>query len=198
MLQYVPAWNNIDAWQLYSGSGYTAPAVVPAGRWIHVKIEVAGTQARVYLDGAPQPALVVPELRHGRRAGGVGLMGPADGSAFVSNFAFRADSTLGRGSSPHRPVQPGFVRHWQLSRVYPALAIDPDDELAVRVASATWTAVEADEYGLVDIGRHRARRTGPEVIYAKTTIHAGRDEVWALRVGRGDARLEDRQGVRCA
>lgn len=186
VLQYVPAWHNVDAWQLYSGPGYTAPAVIPAGRWVHVRIEVLGTQARVFLDNAATPALVVPDLRHGRRTGGLGLMGPADGTAFVSNFAYRADPGLRFDPLPHRPVQPGFVRRWELSQTYPALEADPDAPLSRRLADAAWAPVEADDYGLVDVGRYRLRKAEPEIVYARTTMRAERDEVRAFRLGYSD------------
>ncbi len=186
VLQYVPAWHGIDGWQLYSGPGYTAPAVIPVGRWVHVKVEVAGTQARVFLDGGPAPALVMPNLRHGRQRGGVGVMGPADGSAFVSNFSYRPGPSLRIGSSARRPVPPGFVRDWALSQAIPALGVDQGQPLTARLRGAQWERIEADEDGLIDVGRHRARGTGPDLVYAKTTIASPTAGVRAYRLGYSD------------
>ncbi len=186
VLQYVPAWHSIDGWQLYSGSGYTAPAVIPVGRWLHVKVVVVGTQARVFLDHAPAPALVIPDLRHGTRSGGVGVMGPADGTAFVSNFCYRPDPSLRPGPAARPPAQPGFVRDWSLSQAYPALGVNPEDALPARLTGAAWTRVEADDRGLVDVGRYRPRGPGPDVVYARTTLRAARSEVRPFRLGYSD------------
>lgn len=41
-----------------------------SGRWTHVRIEVAGAAARLYVDGAEQPTLIVGDLKHGEDARG--------------------------------------------------------------------------------------------------------------------------------
>lgn len=41
-----------------------------AGRWTHVRIIVAGAQARLHVDGAEQPTLIVGDLKHGAEAKG--------------------------------------------------------------------------------------------------------------------------------
>ena len=49
------------------------------------------------------------------------LMGPADGSAYFSNFSVRAEKALDLGPSPRQDIPPGFIRAWQVSQVLPAL-----------------------------------------------------------------------------
>ena len=41
--------------------------------WFHVRVQVSGRQARVFLDGKEKPVLVVDELLHQHRTGSVGL-----------------------------------------------------------------------------------------------------------------------------
>ena len=54
-------------------------------RWIHVKIEVDGVMARLYVNGAEQPTLVVNDVKTGASAvGGVGLW--IEGST-IAHFA---------------------------------------------------------------------------------------------------------------
>src|SRR5262249_13054778 len=62
-LQYTPIYNGSEAWQLYSGPGYTAQAELPLNRWLHVKLVVSGYAARLFVDGAPNPQLTVTSLR---------------------------------------------------------------------------------------------------------------------------------------
>ncbi len=73
-LHYAPVFNGVTCWQLYHGPGFTAPATIPADRWFHVKMDIRGTQAQVFLDGANTPALVIHDLKHGAVKGSVGVM----------------------------------------------------------------------------------------------------------------------------
>ncbi|MGE0180096.1 MAG: hypothetical protein AB7O91_09795 [Sphingomonas sp.] len=55
------------------------------GVWTRLRIEVSGTRARLYVNNAAQPALVVNDLRHGaERGGGVALW---IGSGTIAHFA---------------------------------------------------------------------------------------------------------------
>jgi len=49
-IQYVPAFNGIDGWQLYNGENYTSAADIPYNKWVHFKLEVSGSQARLFMD----------------------------------------------------------------------------------------------------------------------------------------------------
>ncbi len=47
------------------------------GEWTHVRIEVRGAAARLYVNSAPQPALIVSDLKHGQSKGAIALwIGP--------------------------------------------------------------------------------------------------------------------------
>jgi hypothetical protein len=52
---------------------YESYADMEAGAWTRMKIEVSGTTARLYVNGANQPTLVVNDLKHGDRAGRIAL-----------------------------------------------------------------------------------------------------------------------------
>jgi hypothetical protein len=52
---------------------YESYADMEAGAWTTMKIEVAGTKARLYVNGASQPCLVINDLKHGDRAGRIAL-----------------------------------------------------------------------------------------------------------------------------
>ena len=44
-----------------------------AGQWTTVKIDVAGTSARLYVNGAEQPTLIVPDLKQSPAKGAIAL-----------------------------------------------------------------------------------------------------------------------------
>jgi len=46
--------------------------------WTHMKIVVSGSTARLYVNGAPQPCLIVNDLKHGDGAGRVALWANID------------------------------------------------------------------------------------------------------------------------
>jgi hypothetical protein len=59
------------------------------GTWTRMRIEVAGTTARLFVHNAPQPALVVTDLKLGTSAGGVALWIGAGTEGFFSNVSIR-------------------------------------------------------------------------------------------------------------
>ncbi len=53
---------------------YESAADIAPGRWVHVRIEVSGSTARLYLDRRASPVLIINDLKLGAgQRGGVGL-----------------------------------------------------------------------------------------------------------------------------
>ena len=187
VVQYVAAFHGVDSWQLYNGPGATSPGVVPVGQWVHVKVEVNGAQARLFLGDSPQPALVVPHLAHGNSRGAIGVMGPADGTAYFSNFTYRADETLVFSTPPPVDEVPGVVREWQVSKVFAADGIDLDSAPESQgLGDLGWTPLSANPGGLVDISRLRERTSPADLVFARTTLTAERDELRKFDLGYSD------------
>ena len=176
-VQYLPAFHGVDSWQIYSGPGLTARAVIPTDRWVHLKIEVLGTQARVFLDNAPRPVLIIGDLKRGRSKGGLGLTTMADGNSFFSNFSFRRDGSLSFPPAPLLHQTPGCLLEWELSRPVKKRVLDFDNYPDLKALSpAEWTKVAAPSNGVVDIARTHGRLgTEPDGILARTVIRADKD-----------------------
>ena len=63
---------------------YESYADMQPGEWIHYRLEVAGEKARLYLNHAEQPVLLINDLKLGERAGAVGLwIGPGTEAHFA-------------------------------------------------------------------------------------------------------------------
>jgi sugar lactone lactonase YvrE len=139
------------------------------------------------VDGADRPALEIFDLKHGKSRGGLGLMGPRDGSAWFSNFAWRADSTLDFGPAPVPDERPGMIRDWELSESLPAMELDterPPD--AAWLAGRKWQRVTAEPSGLVDVARYYPRGSTPPCVFARATLWAEKAERRKLRFGYSD------------
>ena len=65
---------------------YESYADLETGAWTRMKIEVAGTKAKLYVNGAEQPCLIVNDLRLGDSRGQVGLWAFVATDAYFSNL----------------------------------------------------------------------------------------------------------------
>jgi len=188
-IQYTPVQNGIAGWQLYNGDGFTAATSVPSGEWIRLKLEVAGTQARLYLGEADEPALVIDDLKHGVSTGSVGVMGPTDGTAYFSNFSYRIDDDLKFEPARLAETPPGTITEWEISQPFRLGDVDLEQPpSAQQDLTIEWRGVEPEARGLVDVARYVGRISRePDSIFARTTIRSEGGEIMRLELGYSDA-----------
>lgn len=65
---------------------YESYADLVPGEWTKIKIEVSGVRARLYVNDAPQPALIVDDLKHGDSEGAVALWIGLGTEAYFTNL----------------------------------------------------------------------------------------------------------------
>jgi hypothetical protein len=70
---------------------YESYADMEAGAWTKLKIVVRGRTAKLYVNGAAQPALIVNDLKHGETGGAVALWGHTTTDAYFANLRVRAE-----------------------------------------------------------------------------------------------------------
>jgi DNA-binding beta-propeller fold protein YncE len=187
-LQYTPVTKGLSSWQLFSGDGFTAAAEIPWNQWIHVKLEVSGTQARVYLDHAEKPALVVHDLKHGLTKGTVGLIAPNTGQIHFANFRFKEDNDLVFDPPPETSSPAGMITDWEISQSFKIAQINrelaPDKQ---DLPEIKWKKVESDPMGLVDIARSIMKvGQSPDCVLARTIIHSEIPQLKKLTFGYSD------------
>lgn len=188
-LQYTPVFNGSSGWQLYNGEGFTAQATIPHEQWIRIRLEFSGSRARLFLDGAEQPALVIDELKRGAGKGRIGVAGPPNGLGYFADFKYRVDDELDFGDPPEVEPAAGMLTDWEISRPFHLYEVDYEHHPAEQgLAELGWQAAEAEADGLINISRMTAK-PGPEpsAIFARTTLRAEKDEIRELNFGYSDA-----------
>jgi len=197
--QYTPNLNRAAVWQIYNGPGFTRAVDIPRGVWFHVRLEITGAQAKLYVNDMREPSLVINDLKSGIRKGGVGL----EGAAYFSNFEIRETPPV--AWERHEPAMPAAtITKWSLSPSLDALDRDLERPLSTSEAAAMkWQDVTAEPPGFVVINRYRgspevnptfandfSKRLEPQkemkVVYARTTIVSDRDQLKKLNVGYSD------------
>jgi len=203
-VQYAPSFNGSTCWQLYSGPGYTAATEIPQGQWVRVRIEIKGLTGKVFLGDAPEPVLVIDDLKHGYSRGTVGLWAGANGGHF-SNFTYRAAAATPGGRPERRPAPTpaGVLSRWELSDAFDATGRDAESLPApAELKALKWQAVGVEPPGMVVIDRYRrspssvpsfaapaertGRREGRKVVFARTLINSDRDQVKRVSLGYSD------------
>jgi hypothetical protein len=201
-MQYTPVLNTGRNWQIYNGPGFTGAVDIPKDVWFHLRLEVTGAQAKLYVKDMDKPALVMDDLKSGVQKGQVALY-VLTGAAYFSNFEVR--TTPDAPWQRHLPPMPaGTLTKWSLSPSYDALARNLEHPLSPsEIAGMQWQDVEAEPPGFVVIYRYReaphprvtfqgdfSKRLEPQpgmkVVYARTSINADRDQVKKLFIGYSD------------
>jgi hypothetical protein len=201
-MQYTPVLNTGRNWQLFSGPGFTGAADIPNAEWFHLRLEVTGAQAKLYVKDMQQPALVMDDLKSGNQKGQVALL-TLTGKTYFRNFTIRKmpDAPWQR----HLPkMKPNVITSWSISPSYDGLDRNLERPLTAEEAkSIQWQNVEAEPPGLVVLYRYREAphprvsfqgdfskrldpQSGMKVLYARTTLSAPRDEVKKLSIGYSD------------
>jgi hypothetical protein len=201
-MQYTPVLNTGLNWQLYSGPGFTGAVEIPRDRWFHLRLVIAGAQARLYVQDTTRPALEMPDLKSGLQRGQAALVSLTGATCFAGVEIRPTPDAAWHRQPP--PMPPGTLVRWSLSPVYDALQRDPERPLGAAERKAMhWDAVEAEPPGIVAIYRYHMAphprvsfqtdwstrldpQPGTQLIYARTTITADRDEVRKLALGYSD------------
>jgi hypothetical protein len=196
-VQYTPAFLGANIWQIYTGPGYTAVAQIPRHQWIHVRIVVAGLVAKLYLNNAAEPSLVVPDLKLGHSKGSIGFWGHMGGGYF-SNLSVTPDHS-GFTDKVTQNFLSGTLTNWELSPMFDVSEKTP--EVYPDMQNLTWEKVEAENSGMVVINRYRrspnidvperAERirgpvAGSKVVFARTTVHSDQAVVRKMNLAYSD------------
>lgn len=192
-IQYDPAYRGVGTWQLYHGPDATAFARYDPGTWQHVRIEVRGLQAAVFLGEGEEPRFVVHRLHTGIRSGGLGFWANQPGASeedpwtvSLANIIVRPGVTsYAFGPRDPQAPKPGVVRQWELAPPRRGEAADLDTLPAD--LGASWTMATAEPSGLLPLDHFLARpQPGPVLTFARIRIRANEARTVRMDLGFSD------------
>jgi len=201
-MQYTPVLHTGRNWQIYNGPGFTGAVEIPRSQWFHLRLEVTGAQAKLFVKDMEKAALVMDDLKSGVQKGQVALF-TLTGETYFSNFEIR--TTPDAAWQRHPPaMQPNVLTKWSISPSYDGLQRNLERPLSASESAAIqWQDVEAEPPGFVVLSRYRDAphprvtfqgdfstrlqpQPGMKALYARTNIDSDRDQVKKLEIGYSD------------
>lgn len=171
-LQYNPEFNGESNWQLYGE--HQSFATFDQNEWNTLRIEVRGSELKVYLNDFSTPILTLDNLRHDAGQGFIGFYSFL--GAYFSNFRYEAFTDLTE-PKPLAPYAEGVIQRWQLSESKLASEVPtneyPDQD------DIHWKEAKAEPSGLLPINKYvRKVKAGGfeqnqnEVVWARHTFES--------------------------
>lgn len=185
--QYTPIFNGQAGWQLYHGEGYSKAFTFKFDQWHHVKIELHGLQAEIYIDDMQTPLIKVTELLNGWRGGKFGLI--SGGAAIrIANVQY----TSKQGSAPAAIPVPatgigGIITQWQVSNVVNRNMFEKQYQLIPEIKNKlTWTTQSSEPSGTINLSRFGFLTETNNTTVAKIVFESASEQIKELSFGFSD------------
>lgn len=190
-IQYTPRFRGIDCWQLYN-RGYTAAAGFKRDGWTRLKIEVEGRTARIYVNEAEKPHLVVEDLKRDEGEGEVGVM--ALGGVYMSNFSYTPHPRTASLVKKKDEFMPGTIVRFDVSQAFAASNVNLETyPTSQQLSSIKWESLNAETPGFLNISRFRSKQridnaafNSEDVVFVKKTIVSTKPQIKKLSFGYSD------------
>ncbi len=185
--QYTPVFNGNAGWQLYHGDGYSKAIAFKHDQWHHVKIDMHGLQAEIYVDDMQTPLIKVAELLNGWKSGKFGFV--SEGLPLrVANVQY----TIKQGANPAALPVPangtgGIVTQWQVSNVANRKMFEKLPQLTPETKKRfTWSTQTSEPSGTINLSRFVRLSDTTNAVVAKLTIESSKEQVKELSFGFSD------------
>jgi hypothetical protein len=187
--QYTPVFNTYAGWQLYHGEGYSKATSYKFGEWHHIRIDIHGITAEVYIDDMQNPFIKITELKRGWVGGNLGLI---SGNLPV-RFA-NLQYTVKQLPAPSPAVIPvpatgsnGLITRYQVSSQLNRELFDKKFQLTPDIKSKLkWTTQSTESSGTINLGKFSDAKDTGDVIIARVVIRSEEDQVKPISFGFSD------------
>ena len=185
-MQYTPRYNDRTGWQLYFGDGFWANARFRPGKWMHVRVEIAGDRLRVFLDSTVP--ILVARLRRNALVGKIALQSAKERAYFANLRVEPARSVTNMVASPttdRSKWAPGTIDNWEVSAAVDERSLGP--ELAAKtLVGQRWIQASPEDTGTVNLARYVGAADSGNTVFVRTTIQSSRDRSRKLTFGYSD------------
>ena len=185
--QYTPAFNGLTGWQLYHGEGYTKAIPYKFDEWHHIKIDVHGLQAEIYIDDMQTPLIKVTELKREWKGGNIALI--SGGSpVYFANLQY----TPKQAPTPVRMPVPangkdGLVTQWQVSNVVSRSLFEKKYQLTPDIKQKlTWVTQHSEPSGTINLAKFIQPADTIRTMVVKMNIESASEQVKMLSFGFSD------------
>lgn len=175
-IQYNPEFNGEANWQLYGE--HQSFATFDQNEWNTLRIEIRGSELKVYLNDFSKPVLTLDNLRHEVGPGFIGFYSFL--GAYFSNFRYEAFPEV-IAAKPIPAHSEGIIQTWQLSES--KLLADVKTDEYPQVAKIKWKNAWSEPSGLLPINKYvRKLKAGDfeqnenEVVWARHTFNSEQAE----------------------
>lgn len=185
--QYTPVFNSQAGWQLYHGEGYSKAFTFKFNEWHHVKIDVHGLQAEIYIDDMQNPLIKVTELKREWKGGNIALIS-AGTLVYFANLQYTSKQV----ATPVRMAVPangagGLVTQWQVSNVVNSSLFEKKHQLTTEIKTKIkWTTQNSEPSGTVNLSKFILPTDTGKTILARILIQSASEQVKELSFGFSD------------
>jgi hypothetical protein len=184
-VQYDPIFNMSATWQLYNGESFQAVADIPTKKWFHVKIEVRGDFAKVYLHNNPVETLTV-KLKHDFSSGAVGVY--SYHPAIFKNLKITKSGlmdTFNKKPEANR-INETYISSWLISEPYDNYDFKIDKPFLTENPGTGFREIETEENYLLNLNRHFTKSKAKNTVLAKVVIKSDKAQKKKFHFGYSD------------
>lgn len=185
--QYTPIFNGQAGWQLYHGEGYSKAFTFKFNQWHHIKIEVHGLQAEIYIDDMQNPLIKATELKREPKTGKIGLI-----SGGLPVRIADLQYTPKQASRPEPKPVPvsgtgGIITQWQVSNVINRTLFEKKQLLIKDITEKlTWATQNSEPSGTINLAKFIQPTDTFKTIVAKVSIESTSEQVKEMSFGFSD------------
>ena len=183
--QYTPVYNGLSAWQLYH-HGFGSKVNYRFDDWNHVKIKVSGKQGQVFINDMNTPVITINEFLGPVNKGSISFGSSNKNSCYTNIKVTEEQNPLAIAETESKPLPQGLIREWQVSQTFSKDVINGTELQATKVSPLTWTSLEVDRHGMLNMARAEGVTDEKHTAFAKTIIRADKPMTKALELGFSD------------
>ena len=183
-VQYDPIFNRSATWQLYNGEAYQATADIPTREWFHVKIQIIGDSAKVYLNDSPNQVLSV-KLKHDYAAGFIGIC--SYHPAYFKNLkVIKLDTVISTQNQAIHVDEKNYISNWLISKPYDNYDFKIDKPFLKDSIFNEWQKINAEENYLINLNRYFTISERQNTVLAKVIIDSRKSQKKDFYFGYSD------------